>query len=56
MYIQEWDSFLEAAKAVFVDNPQRTRYVTKYRHCDSKLVLKVTDDTMVWISLFLRYK
>merc|ERR1712137_995411 len=46
MYIQEWDSFLEAAKAVFVDNPTKTRYVTKYRHCDSKLVLKVTDDTM----------
>merc|ERR1712137_1126884 len=45
MYTSDWESFLEAAKSIFVDNPTRTRYVMKYRHCDSKLVLKVTDDT-----------
>ena len=25
----------------------QTRYVMKYRHCDGKLVLKVTDDKVV---------
>lgn len=25
----------------------QTRYVMKYRHCDGKLVLKVTDDRVV---------
>jgi signal recognition particle subunit SRP9 len=27
--------------------PPQTRYVTKYRHCDGKLVLKVTNDRVV---------
>lgn len=47
MYIDSWDSFLQQAEALYRANPLKTRYVTKYRHCDGKLVLKVTDDTVV---------
>ncbi|KAK9823364.1 hypothetical protein WJX72_002222 [[Myrmecia] bisecta] len=44
MYIEDWDSFAQQAEALYRSDPIRTRYVMKYRHCDKKLVLKVTDD------------
>ena len=47
MYVEDWDSFLQMSEALFRQAPLRTRYVLKYRHCDGKLVLKVTDDIAV---------
>lgn len=47
MYIENWDSFFQQAVALYQNNPLKTRFVTKYRHCDGKLTLKVTDDTTV---------
>lgn len=47
MYVEDWDSFLQMSEALFRQAPLRTRYVLKYRHCDGKLVLKVTDDVAV---------
>ena len=44
MYIADWDTFAEQAEALYRSDPLRTRYVLKYRHCDGKAVLKVTDD------------
>ncbi|PIA31490.1 hypothetical protein AQUCO_04900057v1 [Aquilegia coerulea] len=44
VYISSWDEFAERSIQLFRADPQSTRYVTKYRHCDGKLVLKVTDD------------
>lgn len=44
MYIADWDTFAEQAEALYRSDPIRTRYVLKYRHCDCKAVLKVTDD------------
>ncbi|CAM6100090.1 unnamed protein product [Calypogeia fissa] len=44
MYIESWDDFSERALVLFRADPVATRYVMKYRHCDGKLVLKVTDD------------
>ncbi|KAG6554795.1 hypothetical protein Mapa_003815 [Marchantia paleacea] len=44
VYIESWDDFLERAVVMFRADPVGTRYVMKYRHCDGKLVLKVTDD------------
>ncbi|KAL6053115.1 Signal recognition particle protein [Balamuthia mandrillaris] len=44
VYISSWDSFYEAAEALYTKEPTRTRYVIKYRHNEGKLVLKVTDD------------
>lgn len=47
MYIQNWDTFAEQAEALFRGDPLKVRYVLKYRHCDGKAVLKVTDDKTV---------
>ena len=47
MYIADWDTFAEQAEALYRNDPLRTRYVLKYRHCDGKAVLKVTDDKTV---------
>ncbi|CAK9143793.1 unnamed protein product [Ilex paraguariensis] len=43
VYITSWDNFVEKSVKLFRANPERTRYGMKYRHCDGKLVLKVTD-------------
>lgn len=44
MYVEDFDSFLQQAEDLFRSSPLDTRYCIKYRHCDGKLVLKVTDD------------
>lgn len=43
-YVDDWASFAAQAEALYRSRPLHTRYVLKYRHCDGKLVLKVTDD------------
>ncbi|KAL5123644.1 Signal recognition particle protein [Glycine soja] len=44
VYITSWDEFVERSVQLFRADPDSTRYVMKYRHCDGKLVLKVTDN------------
>ncbi|KAM7496054.1 hypothetical protein LguiA_020468 [Lonicera macranthoides] len=44
VYITSWDDFVERSIHLFRTTPEKTRYVMKYRHCDGKLVLKITDD------------
>ncbi|XP_057798007.1 signal recognition particle 9 kDa protein isoform X1 [Salvia miltiorrhiza] len=44
VYIESWDDFVEKSVQLFRSDPEKTRYAMKYRHCDGKLVLKVTDD------------
>ncbi|XP_057472493.1 uncharacterized protein LOC130761063 isoform X2 [Actinidia eriantha] len=44
VYITSWDDFVDRSVQLFRASPESTRYVLKYRHCDGKLVLKVTDD------------
>ncbi|XP_060174100.1 signal recognition particle 9 kDa protein isoform X2 [Lycium barbarum] len=44
VYITSWDDFVERSVQLFRTDPEKTRYVMKYRHSDGKLVLKVTDD------------
>ncbi|KAF2325300.1 hypothetical protein GH714_026268 [Hevea brasiliensis] len=44
VYITSWDEFVERSAQLFRADPDSTRYVMKYRHCDGKLVLKVTDN------------
>ncbi|KAJ3299765.1 Signal recognition particle protein [Borealophlyctis nickersoniae] len=43
-YIDIWDQYQRAVEELYLSAPIRTRYVVKYRHCDGKLVLKVTDN------------
>ncbi|XP_021280113.1 signal recognition particle 9 kDa protein isoform X2 [Herrania umbratica] len=44
VYIAAWDEFVERTVQLFRADPESTRYCMKYRHCDGKLVLKVTDN------------
>ncbi|KAK7245398.1 hypothetical protein RIF29_40240 [Crotalaria pallida] len=44
VYISSWEEFVEQSIQLFRADPHSTRYVMKYRHCDGKLVLKVTDN------------
>ncbi|KAJ3055594.1 Signal recognition particle protein [Rhizophlyctis rosea] len=43
VYVEVWDDYQKSVEALYLSAPLRTRYVVKYRHCDGKLVLKVTD-------------
>lgn len=52
MYIESVDSFIQQAEDLYRTNPLRTRYVVKYRHCDGKLSLKVTDNVTVCAIVF----
>ncbi|KHN10945.1 Signal recognition particle 9 kDa protein [Glycine soja] len=53
VYITEWDKFVEQSIELFRADPDSTRYVMKYRHCDGKLVLKVTDNRQLpWVDYF----
>ncbi|RZR99451.1 hypothetical protein BHM03_00029003 [Ensete ventricosum] len=47
VYIAAWDEFAERSVQLFRADPHSSRYVMKYRHCDGKLVLKVTDNREV---------
>ena len=40
-YIAAWDEFARAAEKLYLSDPLKCRCVTKYRHCDGKLVMKV---------------
>ncbi|XP_052700462.1 signal recognition particle 9 kDa protein-like isoform X1 [Crassostrea angulata] len=43
-YLTSWEEFAKAAERLYLNDPQKCRFVTKYRHCDGKLNVKVTDD------------
>uniref|UniRef100_A0A453RAM6 SRP9 domain-containing protein n=1 Tax=Aegilops tauschii subsp. strangulata TaxID=200361 RepID=A0A453RAM6_AEGTS len=45
--LDSWDEFVDRSVQLFRADPITTRYCMKYRHCDGKLVLKVTDDREV---------
>merc|ERR1712194_895646 len=44
VYLEDFEEFQAAAQSLFTTSPLRTRYLSKYRHCDSKVILKVTND------------
>eukprot|EP01026_Neomeris_dumetosa_P045516 TRINITY_DN3853_c0_g1_i5.p2 TRINITY_DN3853_c0_g1~~TRINITY_DN3853_c0_g1_i5.p2 ORF type:complete len:107 (-),score=6.60 TRINITY_DN3853_c0_g1_i5:126-446(-) len=44
--VKNWDEFFSQAEYIFRNNPLKTRYMLKYRHCDGNLVLKVTDNVL----------
>jgi Signal recognition particle 9 kDa protein (SRP9) len=46
-YLDDWAEFQAQSEALFRSRPLHTRYVLKYRHCEGRLVLKVTDDIVV---------
>jgi len=44
VYFDKFDEFAIQAKALFLSNPDKTRYTITYRIKESRLVLKVTDN------------
>ncbi|KAF5741102.1 signal recognition particle 9 kDa protein [Tripterygium wilfordii] len=44
VYVTSWEEFVERSVELFRSDPESTRYSMKYRHCDGKLILKVTDN------------
>ena len=46
VYVTDWDEFCARSQALYAQVPEKVRYTMKYRHCDGKLVLKVTDDVL----------
>lgn len=47
VYLEDFEVFYSQAVELFEARPLDTRYSVKYRHCDGKLVFKVTDDVKV---------
>ncbi|KAI8815932.1 signal recognition particle, SRP9/SRP14 subunit [Fimicolochytrium jonesii] len=43
VYVDVWDDYERAVEKLYLAGPLKTRYVSKYRHKDGKLVLKVFD-------------
>mmetsp|Transcript_50039 Transcript_50039/g.128796 ORF Transcript_50039/g.128796 Transcript_50039/m.128796 type:complete len:101 (-) Transcript_50039:341-643(-) len=44
MKVSNFDEFLETSKAIFENHPYKARYLYKYRKCDARIEMKVTDD------------
>ncbi|TPX37450.1 hypothetical protein SmJEL517_g00589 [Synchytrium microbalum] len=44
VYIEKFEDFEKAVEDLYLQEPNRTRYCTRYRHVDGQLILKVTDD------------
>jgi len=47
-YLENWDDFYRAAEKLYSENPKAVRYVSKYRHKDALLILKVTNNKVVF--------
>ncbi|XP_047145600.1 signal recognition particle 9 kDa protein isoform X1 [Hydra vulgaris] len=47
VYIETWEEFTKAAEQLYLSNPKKTRFTMKYRNCEGKLVVKMTDDVVV---------
>ena len=43
-FVESWEAFYAEAEKLYLEHPDHTRFVTKYRHVDGKVELKVTND------------
>ncbi|XP_068199073.1 signal recognition particle 9 kDa protein-like [Antennarius striatus] len=39
-----WEEFARAAEKLYLADPMKVRLVIKYRHCNGKLCIKMTDN------------
>jgi len=46
VYVKTWEEFSQQAEAICQHSPDRTRFVTKYRHADGRLELRVTNNAV----------
>merc|ERR1712002_263751 len=45
-FLNNWEEFAKAAERLYTSDPMKCRFVTKYRHCDGKLSIKITNDVV----------
>ncbi|CAN8000524.1 unnamed protein product [Ixodes hexagonus] len=49
-FITSWEEFSKAAERLYLADPMKAsgklpvRFIVKYRHCDGKVQVKITDD------------
>ncbi|XP_035215269.1 signal recognition particle 9 kDa protein-like isoform X1 [Stegodyphus dumicola] len=43
-YCSTWEEFAKAAERLYITDPMKVRFTMKYRHCDGKLIIKITDN------------
>lgn len=48
-HVKTWDEFAKNAEILYVNDPMKSRFTIKYRHCDGTLTIKITDDTSCYI-------
>lgn len=59
-FIKSWEEFEKAAERLYLQEPSKVRYVMKYTHSNSQLLLKMTDNRVVcgetYVKIFLCIK
>ncbi|KAK3585217.1 hypothetical protein CHS0354_027513 [Potamilus streckersoni] len=45
-YLTSWEEFAKAAERLYLNDPMKCRFVIKYRQCEGKLSIKITDDSV----------
>ena len=45
-FLESWEEFEKAAERLYLQDPMKVRYTTKYDHAAGALVLKMTDNVV----------
>ena len=45
-FLESWEEFEKAAERLYLQDPMKVRYTTKYDHAAGSLVLKMTDNVV----------
>ena len=45
-FVESWEEFEKAAERLYLQDPMKVRYSTKYDHSEGCLVVKMTDDVV----------
>ena len=45
-FLESWEEFEKAAERLYLQDPMKVRYVTKYDHASGALLLKMTDNVV----------
>ena len=45
-FLESWEEFEKAAERLYLQDPMKVRYTTKYDHNQGCMVMKMTDDVV----------
>ncbi|EGG17181.1 signal recognition particle 9 kDa subunit [Cavenderia fasciculata] len=48
VYLKDFEEFYDKSETLFREDPAKTRYVFKFRKVDANVVLKVTNDKVIY--------